>query len=236
MIWIIETVLTKLNVLRMVFGMRCCFSIFFMLCAMTVHGAEELAATGTRAIGIGGAFIGVADDENAVRRNPAGLTRLDRYAVGFEQTPSGLFDALQTSYLSAVLPTSEKMALGIDWLQVGIEDEELNSNRDSFNFAYSLCPFVSVVPWGESEILYVVNCARWQIKGSSNGLGHGCWSSVPAPSPLEVGGTCTKFHRFWIWGRIKLRHLDTSRFRCQRKGVPDCIQALVSRITPFQIG
>lgn len=125
----------------MMFGMRCCFSVFFMLSTATViYGAEEQAATGARAIGIGGAFIGVADDENAVRRNPAGLTRLDRYAVGFEQTPSGLFDALQTSYLSAVLPTSEKMALGIDWLQVGIKDEELDSSRSSFNFAYSYAP------------------------------------------------------------------------------------------------
>ena len=141
MTWITERVLTKLSALRMIFGGRCCLSVLFVLCATnTIYGIEEQATTGARAIGIGGAFIGVADDENAVRRNPAGLTRLDRYAVGFEQTPSGLFDALQTSYLSAVLPTSEKMALGIDWLQVGIEDEELDSSRSSFNFAYSYAP------------------------------------------------------------------------------------------------
>ena len=141
MIWITEIVLTKLSALRMIFGVRCCLSVLFVLCATNaIYGAEEQATTGARAIGIGGAFIGVADDENAVRRNPAGLTRLDRYAVGFEQTPSGLFDALQTSYLSAVLPTSEKMALGIDWLQVGIKDEELDSSRSNFNFAYSYAP------------------------------------------------------------------------------------------------
>lgn len=141
MIWITGTVLTKLSTLRMDFGMWCCFFIIFMLCTATViYGLEEQASTGTRAIGIGGAFIGVADDENAVRRNPAGLTHLDRYAAGFEQTPSGLFDVLETSYLSAALPTSEKMALGIDWLQVGIQDEELNSNRSDFNFAYSYAP------------------------------------------------------------------------------------------------
>ena len=125
----------------MISGMRCCLSVLFILYATTaIYGAEEQAKTGARAIGIGGAFIGVADDENAVRRNPAGLTRLDRYAVGFEQTPSRLFDALETSYLSAVLPASEKMALGIDWLQVGVTDEELDSSRSSFNFAYSYAP------------------------------------------------------------------------------------------------
>ena len=141
MIWITEIVLTKLSALRMIFRRRCCLSALFVLCATgAIYSAEEQATTGARAIGIGGAFIGVADDENSVRRNPAGLTRLDRYAIGFEQTPSGLFDALQTSYLSAVLPTSEKMALGIDWLQVGIEDEELDSSRSNFNFAYSYAP------------------------------------------------------------------------------------------------
>ena len=141
MIWITEIVLTKLSAPRIIFGVRCYLSVFFMLCVTTaIYGAEEQAITGARAIGMGGAFIGVADDENAVGRNPAGLPRLDRYAVGVERTPSGLFKALETSYLSAVLPTSEKMALGIDWLQVGIEDEELDSRRSSFNFAYSYAP------------------------------------------------------------------------------------------------
>ncbi len=141
MIWMTETALIKLSARRMRFGMRYCLSIFFMLSvAIPIFAIEERASTGVRAIGIGEAFIGVVDDENAVRRNPAGLTRLDRYAVGFEQTPSQLFDALETSYLSAVLPASEKMALGIDWLQVGIDDEELDANRNSFNFAYSYSP------------------------------------------------------------------------------------------------
>lgn len=141
MIWIVK----KLSALRIIFGMRCSLSALFILYATTaISGAEEQARTGARAIGIGGAFIGVADDENAVRRNPAGLTRVDRYAVGFEQTPSRLFDALETSYLSAVLPTSEKMALGIDWLQVGIADEELDSRRSNFNFAYSYAPLAQL--------------------------------------------------------------------------------------------
>ena len=157
------------------FGMQCCLSIIIMLCATTViYGVEEQAATGARAIGIGGAFIGVADDENAVRRNPAGLTRLDRYAVGFEQTPSGLFDALETSYLSAVLPTSEKMALGIDWLQVGIEDEELNSNRSSFNFAYSYAPF-SLLSLGANLKYFTWSIA---LDGRSRGVATGWGTDV----------------------------------------------------------
>ena len=82
-------IIKKLSALRAIFGMRRWLSVLFILLYATtaMYGAEEQARIGARAIGIGGAFIGVADDENAVRRNPAGLTRLDRYAVGFEQTP-----------------------------------------------------------------------------------------------------------------------------------------------------
>ena len=159
----------------MIFGVRCCLSVLFVLCATdAIYGAEEQATIGARAIGIGGAFIGVADDENAVRRNPAGLPRLDRYAVGFEQTPSGLFDALQTSYLSAVLPTSEKMALGIDWLQVGIEDEELDSSRSSFNFAYSYAP-VSQLSLGANLKYFTWSIA---LDGRSRGAATGWGTDI----------------------------------------------------------
>ena len=85
MIWITEIILAKLSTLHIIFGVRCCLSVLFVLYATAaIYGAEEQATTGARAIGMGGAFIGVADDENAVRQNPAGLPRLDRYAVGFE--------------------------------------------------------------------------------------------------------------------------------------------------------
>lgn len=172
MIWIIK----KLSALRTIFGMRCCLSVLFILLYATtaIYGVEEQARTGARAIGIGGAFIGVADDENAVRRNPAGLTRLDRYAVGFEQTPSRLFDALETSYLSAALPTSEKMALGIDWLQVGITDEELDSSRSSFNFAYSYAP-VSQLSLGANLKYFTWSIA---LDGRSRGAATGWGTDV----------------------------------------------------------
>ena len=169
-------IIKKLNALRTIFGMRCCLSVLFILLFATsaIYGVEEQARTGARAIGIGGAFIGVADDENAVRRNPAGLTRLDRYAVGFEQTPSRLFDVLETSYLSAVLPTSEKMALGIDWLQVGIADEELDSSRSSFNFAYSYAP-VSQLSLGANLKYFTWSIA---LDGRSRGAATGWGTDV----------------------------------------------------------
>ncbi len=120
-------------------GLLRCLSILLVLSASVASGAvEERASTGVRPIGMGDAFIGVVDDENSVRRNPAGLARLGKYAIGFEQAQ--LFGELKTSDLNAALPTSEKSAFGVDWAQVGINDEELNSQRHSFNFAYSYSP------------------------------------------------------------------------------------------------
>lgn len=139
--------------------------------ATAIYALEERASTGVRAIGMGEAFIGVADDENSVRRNPAGLVRLDRYAVGFEQAPSKLFGVLETNCLSAVLPASEKIALGIDWTQVGLVDEELDSRRNSFNFAYSYSPF-SVLALG-ANLKYVTWGITLDKQSEGNATGFG---------------------------------------------------------------
>ena len=147
-------------------------SIFLILSAVaTIYAGEEQASTGVRAIGLGEAFIGVADDENSVRRNPAGLARLDRYAVGFERTPSKLFNALDTNYLSAVLPASEKIALGIDWTQVGISDEELDAKRNGFNFSYSYSP-LSLLSFG-ANVKYLTWGITLDGRGKGNATGWG---------------------------------------------------------------
>ena len=139
--------------------------------ASAIYALEERASTGVRAMGMGEAFIGVADDENSVRRNPAGLVRLDRYAVGFEQTPSKLFGVLETNCLSAVLPASEKIAFGIDWTQVGLVDEELDSRRNSFTFSYSYSP-LSLLSFG-ANLKYLAWGITLDKKSEGNATGWG---------------------------------------------------------------
>ena len=51
---------------------------------------------------------------------------------------------LNTNYLSAAIPISEKSAFGIDWMQVGIDDDELDAKQNRFNFSYSYRPFNSL--------------------------------------------------------------------------------------------
>ncbi len=121
--------------------MRCTLSIY--LCLLTIstsHALEEHISTGARPLGMGEAFTAIADDANSIRRNPAGMPRLGMYAFEFERTPSGFFGEFETNYLSAVLPITERSAFGADWMDVGIEDDELNAGHERFNFSYGYLP------------------------------------------------------------------------------------------------
>jgi hypothetical protein len=48
-----------------------------------LHGSDLGMGTGARAIGMGGAFVAVADDASAAFWNPAGLTQLKRNQIFF---------------------------------------------------------------------------------------------------------------------------------------------------------
>ena len=126
--------------------MRFCLSVSFLLLTAATYAVEENTLLGSRPIGMGDAFTATADDANSVRRNPAGLPRLGVYAFELERTPGRLFGQLETNYLSAVVPISDKSALGTDWINVGIIDDELNAGRSHFNFSYGYLPsrYVSV--------------------------------------------------------------------------------------------
>lgn len=60
--------------------------LFFLLCSILIYAQIDLnlgpdwnfTGVGARAAGMGGAFIGVADDATAISWNPAGLTQLDK--------------------------------------------------------------------------------------------------------------------------------------------------------------
>ena len=109
-----------------------------MSASIALCTTEEHVPTGVRPIGLGEAFTALADDANSVRRNPAGLSLLNRYTFEFQRTPYQLFGALETNYLSLAIPASERTAFGLDWVQVGVDDDELQARENNLNFAYSL--------------------------------------------------------------------------------------------------
>ncbi|MBC8232692.1 hypothetical protein H8E77_24350 [bacterium] len=114
---------------------------------------EEQVPVGVRAIGMGSAFVPVADDGTAISWNPAGVSRLKRYTINLMY--SKLFDVGATSYISGIVPASEKLAIGMDWTHLGIEDEEINFSQNELNLSYSyqLIDYISV----GANLKYIAN-------------------------------------------------------------------------------
>ena len=89
---------------------------------------------------MGGAFIAVADDANAINWNPSGLPGLRRKE--FTSTYSNLYDmGITKSYMGFVYPFSDKIALGLDWGSIGFDDEELLFSENKIDFAVGYQPF-----------------------------------------------------------------------------------------------
>lgn len=100
---------------------------FFSLSLSALANGLNLNSLGSKAMSMGGAFVGLADDFSAVYWNPAGTVRFDRRYFGFygmDVIPSGTFqnslvDAKteRKSYLSGLaayyLPVSNKVVVAM---------------------------------------------------------------------------------------------------------------------------
>ena len=103
------------------------------------QGLDQLFI-GTRPMGMGGAFIAVADDGNTITWNPAGLPRLRRTEL--TTTYADLFAlGIKQSYFGFVRPLSDKLALGMDWSSIGFDDGELGYSENKLNFSFGYQPF-----------------------------------------------------------------------------------------------
>ena len=92
--------------------------------------------TGTRPMGMAGAFLTVGGDGNSIVWNPAAMPFVRHQDLGFSyHLPSDLLDIAEhnLSYLFAV---TDRHALGVDWFRTGFDDEEYEFGEDRFLFAY----------------------------------------------------------------------------------------------------
>tara|TARA_Y100001934_G_C12383471_1_gene794078 strand:- start:5927 stop:8662 length:2736 start_codon:yes stop_codon:yes gene_type:complete len=104
-----------------------------------LNGQDDQLFVGTRPLSMGGAFIGVADDANAITWNPAGLPALRR--TEFTTTYANLYNiGVTQSYLGFVRPFSDNIALGFDWSNIGYDDNELAYSENKLNFAVGIQP------------------------------------------------------------------------------------------------
>lgn len=75
---------------------------------------------GTRPVGMGFAYVGLADDENSSYLNPAGLSQMNEYKVGFSQTDQ--FGIIKYNYFAALVPLPLKhQSVGFSVLSSGDE-------------------------------------------------------------------------------------------------------------------
>jgi len=76
---------------------------------------------GARALGMGGAFVAVADDGTTAYWSPGGLPSLKSREVAFMHCQQ--FDSLiKTNFISYVHPTARWGTFGVSWLRLGVED------------------------------------------------------------------------------------------------------------------
>ncbi|MBI1926067.1 hypothetical protein HYR99_17670 [Candidatus Poribacteria bacterium] len=95
--------------------------------------------TGARPMGLA-AFSAIADDANAVKWNPAGLTQLSRQELTTMWTE--LFKSGFTqSHLGYALPITNKLAIGADWTAIQFDDAELAYRQDRVHLAGAYRPF-----------------------------------------------------------------------------------------------
>lgn len=141
---------------------------------------------GTRPLGMGGAFIAIADDANAISWNPAGLPGLRRKE--FTSTYSDLYSlGITKSYMGLVLPFSDKIALGLDWGSVGFDDTELLFSENKLDFAFGFQPF-SIFSFGlNAKYVFRDMQLDGTSYGKSSGIGYDIGFLLQPHKKLKLG-------------------------------------------------
>ncbi len=146
------------------------FIIGLMASLLLVHGQDQLFV-GTRPLSMGGAFIAVADDGNTITWNPAGLPRLRR--TEFTTTYADLYImGITQSYIGIVRPFGDKLALGMDWANVGFDDGELGYADNKLNFSFGYQPHKLVSFGGTLKYIFKDMTLDGTSYGKSSGIGY----------------------------------------------------------------
>ena len=143
---------------------------YLILLLPTVFLARANYLSQASTIGKGDSGIAVFSDANSLK-NPANLAEYGQYYLGFEHSPSRLFQILETNQLASVFPLSDRLALGLNWNQTSLDDDELMVSKNLFHFSYSY----SLTNWFSAglNLKYLNNTASLdgRLRGSEIGWG-----------------------------------------------------------------
>jgi len=91
----------------------------------TTVGNFLLIETGARAVGMGGAYVSIAEGPSAMYWNPSGIARIDRFSAAFDHT-KWLVD-ISYNFIGAVLPLGNAGSLGINAVFLSMDDMQITS-------------------------------------------------------------------------------------------------------------
>ena len=195
--------------------------------AIDKFAAEFLKiGVGARALGMGGAFVSLADDASGAYWNPAGLVQLEHreaMLMGASQF-GGVVDHEVGSFVAPLKTASSRAALGITFIRVGVDDinvtkdakvgEDQNGNpiidpnRVEQKSAYDLALFLTYARgWGDrwSGGLNVKLVRQSLVdEGASFGVGADLGFHFQASPTLALGlrlADITTTQLFWDTGR-----------------------------------
>jgi hypothetical protein len=144
--------------------------LFFILTGVAVCSADQSRPiVGAKAVGLGGAFVSIADDSTAIGWNPAGISRMRRFVLGNDF--SRPFGIASSNRLSLIIPSSERIAFGLNWDRLAMKDEEIGFWRDEVRFCYSYMPLPSFSFGLNLKYLYDNASFHGVSLGSSYGWG-----------------------------------------------------------------
>jgi hypothetical protein len=100
-------------------------------------GVFNAVGVGTRPLGMGGAFVALADDANAVQENPAGMAFFDKAARFATFTHSNLFGVAELSrdFVSFAQADSGFGAFGLAWNRFAATLDPETWTEDAFTYA-----------------------------------------------------------------------------------------------------
>lgn len=155
--------------------------------SQTVTKAGTTAATflsipvGARALGMGSAFVAVANDASAMYWNPAGMARLSQSEAVFNH--ANWIADISFNYAGVVLPLADVGTIGIGFTSLSMDDMEVTTEEQPEGTGQ----FFSAGSFAISTS-YARNLTDWfSIGGSAKYINEHIWNSTATGFAIDLG-------------------------------------------------